>query len=103
MSDSIENIICDTINLITDKKIKSAGYDKTIQATILSCTNALTGEYKIKYQDNSSLVAYAANPNITYKKNTLVEIQVPNSDLAKKKIIIGAVDKSQEEYSLSVD
>lgn len=98
---NIENKICEAIEMIVDNSISKADFDRTIQATILSCTNALTKEYKIKYQDNI-LTAYA-NGEANYKKDTLVYVLVPNNDLSKQKTILGAVNKDQESYSTVVN
>ena len=97
----IENKICDAIEMLVDNSIARADFDRTIQATIVSCSNAITKEYKIKYQDNT-LVAYAANDAV-YKKDTLVYVLVPNNDLSRQKTILGAVNKESESYLNSVN
>ena len=102
MSKQIEDIFCDAVQLMVDNAVSKAGYDATIKATILSCSNALTGEYKIKYQDNT-LTAYSLNADTTYKKGALVYVQVPNNDLENRKSIIGAVKSDDESYSISVE
>lgn len=102
MSKQIEEIFCDAVQLMVDNAVSKAGYDATIKATILSCFNALTGEYKIKYQDNT-LTAYSLNADTTYKKGALVYVQVPNNDLKNRKSIIGAVKSDDENYSISVE
>ena len=102
MSKQIEEIFCDAVQLMVDNAVNKAGYDATIKATILSCSNALTGEYKIKYQDNT-LTAYSLNADTTYKKGALVYVQVPNNDLKNRKSIIGAVKSDDENFSISVE
>lgn len=102
MSKQIEEIFCDAVQLMVDNAVSKAGYDATIKATILSCSNALTGEYKIKYQDNT-LTAYSLNADTTYKKGAVVYVQVPNNDLKNRKSIIGAVKSDDENYSISVE
>ena len=47
---NIEQSICDAIEVITNNAISKAGFDRTIQATIVACMNEATGKYKIKYQ-----------------------------------------------------
>ena len=102
MSKQIEEIFCDAVQLMVDNAVSKAGYDATIKATILSYSNALTGEYKIKYQDNT-LTAYSLNADTTYKKGAVVYVQVPNNDLKNRKSIIGAVKSDDESYSISVE
>ena len=45
--------ILDAIELLTNNSIKKAGYDKTIQAQIISCEDATIGKYKCRYQDTT--------------------------------------------------
>jgi hypothetical protein len=52
MNTKLEDTILQAIDIIASKKITSAGYDKTIQATIVSCVDATIGKYKVKYQDS---------------------------------------------------
>lgn len=98
---SIENQLCEAIELITENAVKKAGYDRTVQATIMSCTDASTGQYKVKYQDNI-FYAYSTNTDITYTKNTLVYILIPGSDLSNQKTIIGTVSKLGTNYLTEV-
>lgn len=101
LTNEIENNICDAIQVLIDASIQKNQTDNTIKATIISCTDALTGEYKIKYQDNT-LTAYSGDKDVVYKKDTLVYVHVPNNNLENKKTILGAVDKNAETYVNSV-
>lgn len=93
----IEDNICEAIELIVDKSVKEAGFDRTIQATVKSCVDESIGKYKIKYQD-SSFYAYASSPDVVYGDNTLVYILVPQNDMTKDKTILGTVDKLGIDY-----
>lgn len=93
----IEDNICEAIELIVDKSVKEAGFDRTIQATVKSCVDQSIGKYKIKYQD-SSFYAYASSPDVVYGDNTLVYILVPQNDMTKDKTILGTVDKLGVDY-----
>lgn len=53
LSNNIESNICKAIDIIVKKAVNQASYDKTIQATILSCVDATIGKYKVKYQDST--------------------------------------------------
>lgn len=90
--------ILDSIQIMANNAVKNAGYDRTIQATILSCTNASKGEYKCQYQD-SKFLAYSPNIDTTYNDNALVFILVPGNDWDATKTIIGTVDKLGRDYS----
>ena len=89
MSD-LTNQLLDAIELIADKKVAAARYDKTIQATIVSCVDAQAGKYKIKYQGNM-FYAYSTDTSTTLNNGISVYVNVPESDFSKVKTIIGTV------------
>ena len=97
-STDYENRILDAIETITTNAINKAGYDKTIQATIIDSVDNLMGKYAVKYQD-SEFEVYASNTDIFYPSGTLVNILVPNGDFNLDKMIISAADKNQIEYT----
>ena len=70
---NIAEQICEAVDIIVSQKISKAGYDRTIQATIVTCLDSVMGKYRVKYQD-SYIIAYAANPSIKYQINSLVYI-----------------------------
>ena len=92
---NIEQNICDAIEVITNNIVSKAGFDKTIQATIITCVNEATGKYKIKYQD-STLYAYAGDSEKKYSKGNRVYVLVPGNDMTKDKTILGIVGQSEE-------
>ncbi len=100
-STGLATSILDAIEILTDKKISEAKFDRTIQATILSCISNTKGEYKCKYQD-SKFVAYAPNPDVTYDENALVYILIPGNDWDATKTILGTVDKLGVDYIASI-
>lgn len=89
--------VLEAVEIIVDRYVSQAGFDKTIQATVLSCTSSTKGEYKCKYQD-SKFYAYAPNPDTTYAENTLVYILIPGNDWDATKTILGTVDKLGKDY-----
>lgn len=98
---SIEQNICESIDIIVQKRLNDASYDKTIQATILSCEDASIGKYKIKYQD-STFFAYAGS-NIAFEKGAEVFVLIPGNDMSKDKTIIGATkQRTGIQYSQNV-
>ena len=88
----INNAICEAVTTIADKAISNAGYDKTIQATIVECTDATIGKYKVRYQD-TLLYAYATSTDVTYANKASVYVLVPGNDFRQEKTIIGTVQK----------
>lgn len=97
MSNSIENAILDSIELVVDSAISNAGYDRTIQATIKQCVDKTIGKYSVQYQD-STFYAYSNNLESTYADNSLVYVTIPNNDMSKDKVIIGSVKKLGVNY-----
>ena len=96
-SGQFENMICEAIETLVDRAVEKAGYDKTIQASIVERTDATIGKYKVKYQD-STFFAYAADVSANYSKGTNVYILIPSNDMEKDKTIIGAVEKLGTDY-----
>ena len=93
----LEQIILQTIDIIASKKIASAGFNRTIQATILSCEDTARGKYKVKYQD-SVFYAYTENTTVSYTNGTIVFILIPNGDMSQTKTILGAVSQTGVDY-----
>lgn len=89
---SVQDKILDAIELLADSSVKKAGYDKTIQAQILSCEDATIGKYRCRYQD-ATIYAYAGAADITYTKGAYVYILVPSGDMNKEKTILGTTKK----------
>ena len=84
---AIGTAITRTIQRQVEKAVGEANYDRTILATIMYCTNASLGQYKIKYQDGY----YTAYSNgTTYAKNASVYVNVPQNKLSNKLTIICA-------------
>lgn len=96
-SGQIENKILDAIQTVVDSAVKNAGYDKTISATIIKCSNEALGKYVIRYQDGL-FNAYSQDPNIKYSNGTQVYILIPRNDTSATKTILGTVDKLGSDF-----
>jgi len=94
---NFEKNICEAIEVIANNLISNAGFDRTIQATIVSCVNNATGKYKIKYQDNL-MHAYSGEPEKTYSKGSQVYVLIPGGDFTKDKKILGIAGEINTEY-----
>lgn len=88
MSNNTEYQICQAIEVIANRLIQQAQFDKTIQATIVSCVDQSTGKYKIRYQD-SLFYAYSNSLDSTYTQGTKVYVLIQNGDFSKPKTILG--------------
>lgn len=98
---SVNDQILDAIELLAKTSVERAGYDKTIQAQIISCQDPSIGKYKCRYQD-AVFYAYTGNSDIILTKGTYIYILVPENDMSKEKTIIGTVDKLGIDYRSSV-
>lgn len=84
--------ILEAIGICADNIVKKAGYNKTIQAQIMSCQDATIGKYKCKFQD-AIFYAYNTNTEVSYTNGTNVYVLIPSNDMGKEKIILGATKK----------
>lgn len=98
---NVSQKVLDAIELLSQSAINQAGFDKTIEAQILSCIDEAAGKYKCRYQD-SIFYAYNNTPNVEYEQGDFVRILIPNNDFSKQKTIIGAPDKSGINYTSTV-
>ena len=102
MNQSIEQSICEAIDIIVEQAINKAQYDKTIQATIVSCIDQTIGKYKVKYQD-SFFYAYATSSDLTYTPNSVVYVLIPNGDMSNEKTIVGNTRKLGINYVPTIE
>ena len=98
----IEDSICEAIELIVNKTITEAGYDKTIQGTIKRCVDESIGKYLINYQD-SLFYAYSTSIENQYSPGSMVYILVPQNDMTRDKTILGTVDKTDTSFLFQLD
>lgn len=99
---SIENNIFNAIDIIVDRAIAKAGYDKTVTAFIVDCVNENLGKYKVRYQD-SIYEATSDNTMTKYAKNTEIYLLIPEGDFSKRKKILGTVDALGADYINEVE
>lgn len=99
---SYENELCEAIELIVNNAVAKANYDRTIQATIVSCIDQTIGKFKCKYQD-SSFYAYATSSEVTYSKGTEVYVLIPGNDMSRDKTILGTTKKLGADYAVTPD
>ena len=99
---AIEQQICDAIEVIVQQAISQADFDKTIQATVLSCEDETIGKYKVRYQD-STFYAYANNSEVTYTDGSVVYVLIPGNDTSKDKTILGTKEKLGINYVSTIE
>lgn len=99
---AIESKICDAIELLVNRAVEQANYDKTIQATVVEAVDETIGKYLVKYQD-STFYAYAGNSDVTYPQGSNVYILIPGNDTSADKTILGTTKKLGINYVATID
>jgi hypothetical protein len=46
---NLQESIVNAMEMVAGEYLTRAGYDRTIQATVLACVDEATGKYRIKY------------------------------------------------------
>lgn len=89
MADNFQNSLLKAIDTLASYRIDQMDADKTVVATIVQCTNALTGEYLVKC-DGGNMKAYAQG-GATYSQDETVYVLVPKGDYTQKKMILSTM------------
>lgn len=92
-----ENAIVEAIQIIADKKIAQASFDKTIKAVVNKVLDETTGRYQVKYQDNL-FQAYATSSKLSYQKDQMVSVLIPGNDWDRVKTILGVIENNVITY-----
>lgn len=93
-----QDAIVQAIQIIADKKIAQAGYDKTYKGIVNKVLDKTTGKYEIKYQD-SLIEAYATSSEIYFEEGQQISFLVPGNDWDRIKTIIGGIENTALTYN----
>ena len=63
MSNTIEQNICDAVDILVNRAISQANFDKTISAIVVECIDEVSGRYKVRYQEGTY---YATSDNAAH-------------------------------------
>lgn len=96
-SNEIKKAFLDSYEILNDKKVNNANFDKTIQGTIIDCKDPSVGRYLVRYQD-STIEAYSVSPSVDYPKGNLVYISVPQGNIKNQKTILGSAKQLGTNY-----
>ena len=99
MADNIQDSILRAMDTLVGNRIDKIQADQTVVATIISCTNALTNEYKVSY-NGGFLYAYATE-DTSYTQNASVYVLVPQGDFTQKKTIVGKTQNLEDDQNIS--
>ena len=99
MADNYQEALIKAIETISKSQVDSLATDKTVTATIASCSDLLTNEYKVSY-NGGIMTVYGASGK-TYSKGSSVYVLVPEGDFTKKKIIIDSASYKEDDQNIS--
>ena len=95
----LQDAILKAIDALTQQRIDKLQLDKTVTAVIVTCTNALTREYKCSY-NGGNITTYAAE-GTTYTNGQSVYVLIPQGDMTKRKVIIGESSAKEDDENIS--
>ncbi len=99
MADNYQEALIKAIETISKSQVDSLATDKTVTATISSCSDLLTNEYKVSY--NGGIMSVYGTSGKTYSKGSSVYVLVPEGDFTKKKIIIDSASYKEDDQNIS--
>lgn len=99
MANQFQESLLTAMDILVENRVDQMSTDKTITATIVTCTNILTNEYKVSY-DGGMMYAYAQE-GASYSENTSVYVLIPEGDFSKRKIIVGKANLAGDDENIS--
>ena len=99
MTNQIQDSVLDAIDTLFNHRIDKLEVDKTVTATIVECTNSITGEYLCSY-NGGNLYAYASE-NSSYSTGSTVYVLVPLGDFSKRKTIVSKAQALEDDSNIS--
>lgn len=97
----IQQSLLEATDYLIKERVSELQLDKTIICSIIGCTNSMTGEYKVQYQDGF-FTAYAQNLDISYALDELVYVLVPLGDFTNTKLITGKATTTSNKELLTL-
>ena len=97
MSDiKLENAICQAIDILANKKIGQAPFDKTIRATVVEKLGPT--KYRVKGEGTSVLTVQSSFPDIDYPVDSIVYVLIPGNNTNKNMMIVGGGSTKVTDY-----
>ena len=87
MSNQIADSLFDAIDILLEKKINEAGFDRTIKAVVKQVLDTAKGHYMIEYEGQLG-EAWSLKQD-TYNVNDEVYVLVPGQKEQREKYILG--------------
>lgn len=99
MANQLQDAILNAVDTLVNHRIENLQADKTVTATIVQCTNSLTGEYKVSY-NGGYMYAYSQE-GVTYTQNQSVYVLVPQGDFTQKKTIVSKTQAIEDDQNIT--
>lgn len=100
MAQDIKDTVLAAISTIVDNSVSALKVDKTITASVISCNNAVTGEYILNY-NGGRITAYTEDASKSYVKNQSVYVLVPSGEISNRKVILGVAQNIGTDENLT--
>lgn len=89
MATELQQSLLDSIQMLSQNSVDNSNSPATIKATIVDVIDSATYRYLIKYGDNSRIEAISSS-SASYQVGDTVYVLVPDGDLSKTNVILGA-------------
>lgn len=99
MANQLQEAVLAAIDTLVNNRIDKIQADKTVLATIVQCTNALTNEYKVSY--NGGYMTAIAQDGASYIQNATVYVLVPQGDFTQTKYIVSKAQALEDDANIS--
>lgn len=93
MATGVGEAVLTTIDTMVKNRISKLAVDKTVTAKIKKCVDQKTGKYSLTYQ--GGIIFGYAQDSKTYTEDQSVYLLIPESNMSKRKIILGLSDETE--------
>ena len=93
MATGVGEAVLTTIDTMVKNRISKLAVDKTVTAKIKKCVDQKTGKYSLTYQ--GGIIFGYAQDSKTYTEDQSVYLLIPESNMSKRKIILGFSDENE--------
>ena len=98
-----EENFCRAVDTIIAERLKELTFDKTINCTIIELADKENGKYYVT-DGSSKFYAYVNDDKASYRKNTSVQVLIPEGNFNNKKLIIGkSTEDDESSWQLAVN
>ena len=93
LEENISTSILKAVDTVVDKKLSEAGYDKTIEATVVDNSHASKGVYVVFY---GAAQWEVYSQDTSFEIGDVVQVLIPSNDTRRTKTIVGKVSSKNK-------